>query len=297
MNKPSAIRIAAVAPAIFVLAGLPGITNGQDSRTDTLSYFSPDKIQLSQAWIGAIDSFAVHIEPILSSEYFEISELLLQLSPYAESTPGDSFTTELRIRKAGRADGPGSLLLNLPISIKSSETYPNWKKVDLTSYPEVKSLQGDFWLEGYLLAACVASEATPGHSFAHNAHGFPYWYAANLEFGVKAIITRIEPTGVMNDRTGLNNAPDFNLHSHPSPFHSSTTISFTTAHTSTVSLEVYDLIGRRIKTLLDRQVLSGQQGISWDGNNDSGIRVVSGNYFYRLQVGQRIQVGRMIFLR
>ena len=68
---------------------------------------------------------------------------------------------------------------------------------------------------------------------------------------------------------------------HPNPFNPSTTIRFNVAREGHIDLAVYDLSGRRIKTLLSETRGVGEQEVSWDGTNSSGARVPSGMYFYR----------------
>ena len=50
-------------------------------------------------------------------------------------------------------------------------------------------------------------------------------------------------------------------------------------------LEVYDVAGRRVRTLVDGQVDAGWLAVRWDGRSDRGERVASGVYFCRLEAG------------
>jgi len=69
----------------------------------------------------------------------------------------------------------------------------------------------------------------------------------------------------------------------PNPFNPSTTISFTVPQGGGhVTLTVFDVVGRRVATLLDRRVNGGVRSVSWDGHDRSGGEVASGVYFYRL---------------
>ncbi len=69
----------------------------------------------------------------------------------------------------------------------------------------------------------------------------------------------------------------------PNPFNSSTTISYGLPLDSYVSLTIYDLYGREVKTLLDTEESSGFRSIIWNGTNSSGERVPTGIYIVRLQ--------------
>ncbi len=83
---------------------------------------------------------------------------------------------------------------------------------------------------------------------------------------------------------------DFNLNNYPNPFNPSTTISFDiTAENSKVSLTIYNLKGQKIKTLFNNELEKGNHSIIWNGNNDLGIPVSSGIYYYKLEVNGKTE--------
>ena len=81
----------------------------------------------------------------------------------------------------------------------------------------------------------------------------------------------------------------------PNPFNPSTTIQFGLAanRAGRVTLEVFDVTGRRVKSLLNENRAAGTWRVTWDGTTDAGTRVSSGVYFYRLQAPQFQQTRRM----
>jgi hypothetical protein len=91
------------------------------------------------------------------------------------------------------------------------------------------------------------------------------------------------------------------LQNYPNPFNSATSIQFSLPEAGQVSLGVFDLIGREIKTLFKDNRQSGYHTIIWDGKNTSGQDVASGIYIYRIEVksesGQVFLASkRMIFM-
>jgi len=77
--------------------------------------------------------------------------------------------------------------------------------------------------------------------------------------------------------------------SYPNPFRQSTTIDYTVEQAAPVTLDVYDLLGRRIRRLVEAaQHPPGSHRAVWDGRDDSGTPVSSGTYFYRLRVGDAV---------
>jgi hypothetical protein len=71
----------------------------------------------------------------------------------------------------------------------------------------------------------------------------------------------------------------------PNPFAGATWIRFALPVGETVRLEVFDLQGRRLRTLADRDFPAGYHSVEWDQRDDSGRAVRPGVYFYRIEAG------------
>jgi len=112
--------------------------------------------------------------------------------------------------------------------------------------------------------------------------------------------------------SGVNNSSDcfmpgsFSLaQNYPNPFNSTTAINYRVSaisnQQSAVSLEIYNITGRLVKTLVDGRQEAGVHSVVWDGRDARGQEVGSGIYFYRLQViGDRLKVEKsrkMVLLR
>ncbi len=83
----------------------------------------------------------------------------------------------------------------------------------------------------------------------------------------------------------------------PNPFNPSTVISFRLPASGRVKVQVLDVLGRAISTLVDKDLSAGPHQVLWHGVRDDGSAVSSGVYFYRLQQGPSIAIRKMIFLR
>jgi hypothetical protein len=75
------------------------------------------------------------------------------------------------------------------------------------------------------------------------------------------------------------------LQNYPNPFNPSTWISFTVPRSSNVRLEIYDLLGRKVRTLMKVHFSAGSHEIEWNGLDDNGISVGSGIYVFILSDG------------
>lgn len=84
---------------------------------------------------------------------------------------------------------------------------------------------------------------------------------------------------------------------HPNPFNPGTEIQYSLRRPGYVTLEVYNLLGQKIKTLVDEYQAAGSHDIPWDGRNEAGNTVSSGVYFYKLLVNGSSQVKRMVLLK
>ncbi len=83
----------------------------------------------------------------------------------------------------------------------------------------------------------------------------------------------------------------------PNPFNPTTNLSFDLPKESKVILTIYDVTGRRIKTLISSQYPAGFHQVQWDGRDDSGNAVASGIYVYRIEAGKYTQSRKMMLLK
>ena len=60
---------------------------------------------------------------------------------------------------------------------------------------------------------------------------------------------------------------------------------------------MYDVLGRRVRTLIEGRVAFGQHSIPWDGRDDIGRQVASGVYVYQLRIGAAAEAGKIVLLK
>jgi|GEM_PF-6155138 len=83
----------------------------------------------------------------------------------------------------------------------------------------------------------------------------------------------------------------------PNPFNANTQIRFSVPKASHVKLEVYDILGRKVKTLVDENLTAGFKQVVWDGKNENGDNVASGIYFYRIKAADYLTTKKMVLLK
>lgn len=84
---------------------------------------------------------------------------------------------------------------------------------------------------------------------------------------------------------------------HPNPFNSSTLLSFDLDRRSFVELSIYNVLGRKVRTLITDEKPAGSHSVEWNGSDNTGKSVSSGIYLYRLETNASIQVNKMMFLK
>ncbi|KPL03896.1 MAG: hypothetical protein AMJ73_05055 [candidate division Zixibacteria bacterium SM1_73] len=127
-----------------------------------------------------------------------------------------------------------------------------------------------------------------GHSDGGSGIGYDY-----------CTIKYVQTSSDVEDETGDRQKPsEFGLsQNYPNPFNPTTKIEFTLAKSGFVTLHVYDVLGRKVRTLVLEELSSGYKSVIWDGKNDDGKDVASGVYFYQLKVGDFSEPKKMVLLK
>ncbi len=121
-------------------------------------------------------------------------------------------------------------------------------------------------------------------------------FAAVAHFSSLVLAERSVSTVRVDDQ--LRMPADYTLaQNFPNPFNPSTTIAYQVPERTMVNLTIYDMLGRRINTLVNEVRTSGTYEVLWDGTDEDGRPVSSGVYFYRLQTDRSSQMKRMVLLR
>ncbi len=87
------------------------------------------------------------------------------------------------------------------------------------------------------------------------------------------------------------------LQNYPNPFNLSTTISYSLPSRSDVALNVYNILGQKIRLLLQLTQSAGNYQVIWDGRYNDGRIAPSGIYFYRLEANSHVFVKKMVLLK
>ena len=110
-------------------------------------------------------------------------------------------------------------------------------------------------------------------------------------------IIRDVPVGIARS-DDVNLPKQFELgQNYPNPFNPTTIIPFALPASEQVLLIIYDILGRKVKKLVNQQLPPGQYKVSWDGRDDFGNFVSTGIYIYRIRAGNYHETRKMLFIR
>ncbi len=108
------------------------------------------------------------------------------------------------------------------------------------------------------------------------------------EFGADAVGSIDDPLPII----------DYQLTNYPNPFNPETTIVFNLPEEGEVKLDIYNIKGQKVKSLVNDQYLKGNHSIIWDGTDTTNKSVSSGIYMYQLKVNDKIEkVKKMMLLK
>ncbi|HIN25813.1 MAG TPA: T9SS type A sorting domain-containing protein [Candidatus Marinimicrobia bacterium] len=84
---------------------------------------------------------------------------------------------------------------------------------------------------------------------------------------------------------------------YPNPFNPVTTLRYDLPDQTHVNITVYDMLGRKVRTILNQQQDPGYKSLIWDATNDYGKPVSAGMYLYQIQAGEYISTKKMVLLK
>ena len=175
------------------------------------------------------------------------------------------------------------------------------KNVPGTDPPEIT--QGDFWVLINWLQQTPGAPGIGGDSDQPIDNRSMYYLSSsgwvaipNVDIMVTAYVTD-QPVSIKSEDN--ENIPlTFEMkQNYPNPFNPNTVITYQIPQNEMVTLEVFNVLGQRVRTLVNEIKDAGQYEITWDGKNNSGNQLSSGIYLYRINAGNFVKVMKMILLR
>jgi hypothetical protein len=100
------------------------------------------------------------------------------------------------------------------------------------------------------------------------------------------------------DERPAQQVSDFRLaQNYPNPFNLSTVNCYDLPKSVHVKLSIYDILGRRVRTLVDATKPAGQHITTWDGRNNAGVQISNGVYMYHIEAGKFKRMRKLTLIR
>ncbi|HEY3215434.1 MAG TPA: S8 family serine peptidase [Candidatus Eisenbacteria bacterium] len=214
-------------------------------------------------------------------------------------TGGGAITSETESNNtSGTANGPVGTGVGVSASI-SSTTDQDWYYFDVSSAGNINisvSIGSSADLDWFLYNSSL-TEVARGYSVSnpevgnYNAAVGHYYLKVNGYNGATSSYTLTVNGGLANSIvpaqkafvTGAKAPLEFGLaQNRPNPFRAATTIHFALPQAGRVTLQVFDVNGRLVRTVVEKDFEAGTFSADWSGQDDRGQRVTPGVYFYRL---------------
>jgi len=110
-------------------------------------------------------------------------------------------------------------------------------------------------------------------------------------------LTFIDITSAEEDPELFNSIPFICTGNHPNPFNPETTINFELIESGFAQVEIYNIKGVKIATILNKILEAGSYNVVWEGKDESGRISSSGIYFYKISVNGKHQINKMLLLK
>ncbi len=187
------------------------------------------------------------------------------------------------------------------VSIENNSPMLSWY---LPTSSNIKSYEVSYSNNPEMTGAKVVTNITDSKLELNGlSAGAYYWKVkSNSSDGQSSSYSGIGSFNIINSPLAVNTEaiPEvFELkQNYPNPFNPTTVINFSLPAASQISLKIFDILGREIKTLISDYKERGNYSIQWDGKDDNGNIVQSGTYFYRLISGDKASaVKKLIFIK
>lgn len=123
-----------------------------------------------------------------------------------------------------------------------------------------------------------------------SATGDYSYYSAIAKFSVNGGVVSVDKPNEVPTAFALSQ-------NYPNPFNPTTTIKFSLPEASFVSLKIFDILGREVKTLVSQEMTAGSHIVNWNGDNEAGGKLSSGTYIYSISAGKFNQAKKMTLLK
>jgi hypothetical protein len=249
---------------------------------DTAKFFE----RSNGPWTDDISNLAVKII-LPDTNNYQIKSLQVLISSKIDTLHHSNFPIRISV-----GDFPEQNIL-IEKYVQPSTYYPFWQKID---FENPIMLQGYkyFYVSGslmFLLSTSSISGSLYTNNYRYNEGHLIWQEGTYIYFPIQAIVKKV--LSDIDEKNSKVNILQFQLYqNYPNPFNPTTIISYQIINDGLVTIKVFDVLGREIRTLVNGYKVQGTYSVSFDAS-----KLASGIYFYQLRSGNFISTKKMLLLK
>jgi len=156
----------------------------------------------------------------------------------------------------------------------------------------------DYGLSNSVIILRVAHDNRVGYGFFEvTQFNMEYWRGHTQEGNYEIEVNLVEPAGIAGKADNQIPEKFALLQNYPNPFNPTTDIRYRISHQSRVKLTVYNTLGQKVRTLVEKKQAAGDYSVQWNGLNANEMPAPSGVYFYRLDAEGNHFTRKMVLMR
>ena len=306
----------------FYNGGIKIIGCEMDDRGDVnlngIAYEVADAWLFTQYFIYGLEAFTIHVEGQTAATdinndgvsltvedlVFLIRVIVGDVLPYSDNVPIEHFSGTLQIESDENSVTVGGVFEKaigaVHLCFYAPDQIDGVKPTDAAMHMSIKYAQKNDSLKILI------------YSFEHNSLSVNLHNFVSIEYtGDKPVLAYASVGGHKSEKVLLwcyydptdspvqSTLPEkFALHQNcPNPFNPDTKIKFNLPRSSNVTLEIFDITGRKVTTLINKKLPSGPHSVIWNGRDGAGRELSTGIYLYRLSTGKYSDTKKMLLLK
>ncbi len=254
------------------------------------------------------DGYSIERRQGSTGQFVKVSDVNRNISTYTETPLNDgtkyfyrvfAFNTNGNSALSNEVNTVTAMLAptNLSVQTVNSQAVLNW--TDNSQSEDGYTIERKVGQSGqFAKVTDVNSNATtytdaavtPGQQYFYRVRGFNSNINSSYSNEATVTITDVNSEEAIPTSFAL-------FQNYPNPFNPSTTIKFAVSTHAHVVINIYDLNGQQIASIMNEEKEAGYYSVSWNGKNKNGSSVTSGIYFYTIQAGSFSEVRKMLLLK
>jgi len=265
--------------------------------TDAVFLWDDTTLETCRGWNGDYSGYANEFE-VRGPYAFLIKEVHV---PIQGASGGSGGNLIAQIVEQDEFGNPGNIIAERIVYIPWSEFF-QWKIIDFTSEDIIVNPNERIWAVGihetqstfYFCSDETYTSPRSNRGFEHTGMLAPDRHRETSDEALRLLVEWREFVGVEDEDYAGSRLPDkYTLaQNYPNPFNAKTSITYQVPKASDVRLEVYNLAGQKVATLVNGIQTAGRHVVTWDGSE-----AASGIYFYKLSAGDHTSMKRMALLK